>query len=58
MYLMWCEINHIIIIIIIDENLKWHSHIAHVVSTISRNLGIMGRAKYLLASRDLMLLYN
>ena len=42
----------------IDENLKWHSHIAHVVSTISRNLGIMGRAKYLLASRDLMLLYN
>ena len=42
----------------IDENLKWHSHIAHVVLNISRNLGIMGRAKYLLSSRELLLLYN
>ena len=42
----------------IDENLKWHSHIAHVGSVISRNLGIIGRAKYLLSSRELILLYN
>ena len=42
----------------IDENIKWHSHIAHVVLMISRNLGIMGRAKYLLSSRELLLLYN
>ena len=42
----------------IDENIKWHSHIAHVVLIISRNLGIMGRAKYLLSSRELLLLYN
>ena len=42
----------------IDENLKFHSHIAHVGSVISRNLGIIGRAKYLLSSRELILLYN
>ena len=42
----------------VDENLKWHNHIAYVVSTISRNLGIMGRAKYLLSARELTLLYN
>ena len=42
----------------IDENLKWHSHIAHVVLNISRNLGIMGRAKAYLSSKELLLLYS
>ena len=42
----------------VDENLKWHNHIAYVVSTISRNLGVICRAKYLLTSRELTLLYN
>ena len=42
----------------VDENLKWHSHIAYVLSIISRNLGIMGRAKHLLSARELILLYN
>lgn len=44
--------------IYIDENLKWNSHIAYVVKTISRNLGIMGRAKHYLSARELILLYN
>ena len=38
--------------------MKWHDHIAYVVSTISRNLGVICRAKYLLTSRELTLLYN
>ena len=42
----------------VDENLKWHNHIAYVQSKISQNLGVMGRAKYLLSSRELTLLYN
>lgn len=42
----------------VDENLKWHNHIAHVASKISRNLGVMGRAKFFLSSRELQLLYN
>ena len=44
--------------IYIDENLKWKTHIASVAATISRNIGIMGRAKYLLSARELILLYN
>ena len=36
----------------IDENLKWHSHIAYVISIVSRNLGVMGRTKYILSSRE------
>ena len=42
----------------VDENLKWHSHISNVTKIMSRNLGIMGRAKYLLSERELLLLYN
>ena len=42
----------------IDENLKWQSHINNISSVISRNLGIMGRAKYFISSQHLMLLYN
>ena len=42
----------------IDENLKWKSHIESVASTLSSNIGVMGRAKYLLSSRELILLYN
>ena len=42
----------------VDENLKWRSHVAHVASKISRSLGIVGRAKFFLSSRELKLLYN
>ena len=44
--------------VLIDENLKWNSHIAYVSSVTSRNLGIMGRAKPYLLPRELLLLYN
>ena len=42
----------------VDENLKWHSHIAGVVKVISRNIGVMGRVKHFLSPRELVLLYN
>ena len=42
----------------IDENLKWYSHIAHVASKVSRNIGVIGRTKFFLSSRELLLLYN
>lgn len=42
----------------IDENLKWKTQIASVASTLSRNIGIMGRAKHFLSARELLLLYN
>ena len=44
--------------VIIDENLKWKSHIKTVESTISRNIGLIRRAKHMLDSRCLLLLYN
>lgn len=44
--------------IIVDENLKWTSHISNVSMIISRSLGIMGRAKYFLTAYELKLLYN
>ena len=42
--------------IYIDENLKWYT--AHVISLVSKNLGIMRGAKYILSSRELPILYN
>ena len=44
--------------VLIDENLKWQSHIDSIALIISRNIGIMGRAKYILSSHHLFLLYN
>ena len=44
--------------VIVDENLKWKNHIKNISSKISRNIGIMGRAKYFLSSRELLFLYN
>ena len=44
--------------VIIDENLKWSSHIKQVESTISRNIGLIRRSQYLLDSGSLLLLYN
>ena len=41
-----------------DENLKLKTHIASVAATLSRNIGIMRRAKYLLSARELILLYT
>lgn len=42
----------------VDENLKWDNHINETSKKISRNIGIMGRVKSFLSSRELLLLYN
>ena len=44
--------------VVVEENLKFETHIANISSTISRNIGVMGRAKPFLSSRELLLLYN
>ena len=44
--------------ILIDENLKFKSHINKVSGLCSRNIGIICRAKYLLNKKLLLLLYN
>ena len=44
--------------ILVDENLKWESHINYVCKKISRNIGIMGRVRYYLSPKELSLLYN
>ena len=44
--------------VIVDENLKWQNHINYVASVVSRNIGVMGRAKFYLSSHHLLLLYN
>ena len=42
----------------IDENLKWNTHIDKLICTISRNIGVIGRAKPYLSSNQLYLLYS
>ena len=44
--------------VLIDDDLRFKSHIDEVAATISRNLGIISRARYLFDSRQLRLLYN
>ena len=44
--------------VLVDEDLKFKSHISKVSSIISRNLGIISRAKYLLNKELMLLLYN
>ena len=44
--------------VLMDEDLKFKSHISKVSGLISRNIGIMSRAKYLLNKKLLILLYN
>ena len=42
----------------IDDNLKCHNQIAFVIGNLSRSIGIMERAKFLLSTRELTLIYN
>ena len=44
--------------VLIDEDLKFKSHIGKVAGLVSRNLGIISRARYLLDKKQLLLLYN
>ena len=44
--------------VLVDEDMKFKSHISKVSGVLSRNLGIISRAKYLLNKQLLVLLYN
>ena len=44
--------------VVMEEDLKFNQHISNISSIISRNIGIMGRAKTFLSSRELVILYN
>ena len=44
--------------VLIDENLKFKSHVNKVSGVISRNIGIISRASYLLNQKLRLLLYN
>ena len=44
--------------VLVDEDLKFKSHINKVSNIICRNTGIIGRAKFLLNRKLLILLYN
>ena len=44
--------------VLVDENLKFKSHISKLSGVISRHIGIIGRARYLLNPKLLMLLYG
>lgn len=42
----------------VDEDLKWTNHVNNVSKVISRNIGIMARARFYLTASQLKLLYN
>ena len=44
--------------VLIDEDLRWTSHIRSVENKVSRNIGMIGRAKFILNSDQLLLLHN
>ena len=56
------ELSHAVTVkylgVLIDENLKFKSHVSKISGVISRQIGIIGRARYLLNAQLLMLLYN
>ena len=44
--------------VLIDNDLKWKSHIIHTSNIVSRNIGIINRSKYFLPIKHRCLLYN
>lgn len=44
--------------IIFNENLNWNTHIYHLCNTISKNVGILSKLKYILPKNILLILYN
>lgn len=42
----------------LDENLKWETHINTISSKLSSHIGVMGRMRPYLSSRELLMLYN
>lgn len=43
--------------VIIDEKLKWKSHIAYVKKKVSKNLSVLSKAKYVLNYEAMRILY-
>ena len=44
--------------IFLDEEMKWKSHVNHIISKISKNIGIMSKLRDCLPQHILLLLYN
>ena len=44
--------------ILIDNDLKWNTHISHVSNIVSRNIGIISRSRHFLTEKHRYLLYN
>ena len=44
--------------VLIDNDLKWKSHITHISNIVSRNIGTINRSKYFLTNNHRCLLYN
>ena len=42
----------------IDSDMKWRSHINHITSILSRNVGIIKKSSFFLKRKHLLLLYN
>ena len=43
--------------IFLDEEMKWKSHVNHIISKICKNIGIMGKLRDCLPQHILLLLY-
>ena len=44
--------------ILIDNSLKWNTHINHISNIVSRNIGIISRSRHFLTEKHRNLLYN
>ena len=42
----------------INENLDWTDHVKHIVTPISRNIGILYKVRYFVSDKILLMLYN
>ena len=41
-----------------DEKLDWKAHISRTLSTVSRNIGLISRARYILDKKSMLMLYH
>ena len=52
------QIDHIKFLgVILDENLAWNKHSQHIATKISKNLGIITKARKMLNKESLLTLY-
>ena len=45
----WCYIN---------AKLDWSDHVKHIITPISRNIGILYKVRYFVSDKILLMLYN